>query len=64
MKLTFEFYVHSDSIPYLKTELNDKMVILEDEFDTCKIQVTVTNQNDIYCIFSAGTRYGLNKLSQ
>lgn len=61
MKVTFEFYVNTKAIPYLKTELNDKIKIIDEEEDTCRIEVTIKTQNDIYCVFIAGAKYGLNK---
>lgn len=59
MNNTFEFWTSEDRIPYIQTELQEKVeVIKTDDDNSVKIKVTLSENIDALYLFHAGINYG------
>jgi len=58
--MTVELFTTKERLPFIQKRLGDKVVILE-EMDHVKIQITLTSGVDALCLFHAGIDFGMDQ---
>ena len=57
--MTVELFTSKERVPCIQKILGDKVVIVEEK-DDVKIQITLTSGIDALCLFHAGVDFGID----
>ena len=57
--MTVELFTTKERVPFIQKKLGDKVIILEEK-DDVKIQITLTSGVDALCLFHAGVDFGID----
>ena len=58
--MTVELFTTKERVPFIQKKLGDKVIILEEK-DDVKIQITLTSGVDALCLFHAGVDFGMDQ---